>query len=544
MRKILSIMLMTVLVLGFNACSKGDDSPGVEKLQPGNDDGTSTSEYVKTTCYSCNGDGKCTTCNGSGKGCKTCNGTGKFCSGCGGKGVCWACSGRKTCISCGGSKYDRCYGCSGTGKCSVCNGAGRNYYAVAGWVVCSMCSGTGNCSVCYGSGKVKCWTCNGSGYCDICNGDGLCHKCWGAPVCNTCGGDGHCPACKNSDGVCVTCEGKGYVWTLPGNSGNGNEKDMSQGTGTKENPFNVAAAIKKCKEIGSTESAESYYVKGIVYANRTVSKDGDISFELVDSEGTTGSIRVYRAKGADDKKLKEDYMFFKGATAIVCGPLVYQNNVNPEIIRGFIVSIDGRAPELQGDGLGDGQMYTCCPDNNHPHMIDLGLPSETKWACCNVGASTPEGYGGYYACGETEEKESYNWDSYLYGSNYSNLVDIGSEYSGTSYDVAHVKWKGSWRMPTRTQCYELINYTTSTWGTQNGKKGRFFKGKNGGEIFMPAAGDKYDNSLREVGERGVYSNSTISNVEYDGGISFNDERAFCYSQAGRYAGHTVRPVSK
>ena len=47
-----------------------------------------------------------------------------------------------------------------------------------------------------------------------------------------------------------------------------------------------------------------------------------------------------------------------------------------------------------------------CPDNNHPHAIDLGLPSRTKWACCNVGANTPEGYGDYFAWGETEKKKN------------------------------------------------------------------------------------------------------------------------------------------
>ena len=51
------------------------------------------------------------------------------------------------------------------------------------------------------------------------------------------------------------------------------------------------------------------------------------------------------------------------------------------------------------------QIFLICPDNNHPHMIDLGLPSGTKWACCNVGASSPEKAGGYYAWGETEEKD-------------------------------------------------------------------------------------------------------------------------------------------
>ena len=30
-----------------------------------------------------------------------------------------------------------------------------------------------------------------------------------------------------------------------------------------------------------------------------------------------------------------------------------------------------------------------CPDGNHPHAMDIGLPSGTKWACCNLGAEKP-----------------------------------------------------------------------------------------------------------------------------------------------------------
>lgn len=55
-----------------------------------------------------------------------------------------------------------------------------------------------------------------------------------------------------------------------------------------------------------------------------------------------------------------------------------------------------------------------CPDGKHPHAIDLGLPSGTKWACCNVGATTPEGYGGYYAWGEKKMKSVYNEVTYKY----------------------------------------------------------------------------------------------------------------------------------
>ena len=60
--------------------------------------------------------------------------------------------------------------------------------------------------------------------------------------------------------------------------------------------------------------------------------------------------------------------------------------------------------------------YLTCPDGHHPHIIDLGLSSGTMWACCNVEADTPEGYGGYYAWGETNEMSTYDWRTYTYNS--------------------------------------------------------------------------------------------------------------------------------
>ncbi len=71
-----------------------------------------------------------------------------------------------------------------------------------------------------------------------------------------------------------------------------------------------------------------------------------------------------------------------------------------------------------------------CPDNNHPHMIDLGLPSGTKWACCNVGATTPEAYGGYYAWGETEEKDYFDQENYEFFEGWTTWFDdYGDEYN-------------------------------------------------------------------------------------------------------------------
>ena len=127
-----------------------------------------------------------------------------------------------------------------------------------------------------------------------------------------------------------------------------------------------------------------------------------------------------------------------------------------------------------------------CPDNNHPHAIDLGLPSGTKWACCNVGATTPEGFGNYYAWGETKEKEKYDWASYIYcDGTMETCHDIGSDIAGTEYDVAHVLWGKSWEMPTHEQIQELVSNCSCTWTTINEVGGHLFTGPNGRTVFLP-----------------------------------------------------------
>src|SRR5574344_1874604 len=121
--------------------------------------------------------------------------------------------------------------------------------------------------------------------------------------------------------------------------------------------------------------------------------------------------------------------------------------------------------------------------------VDLGL--SVKWASCTVGASFPEEYGGYYAWGETEEKSDYSWSTYKYcNDSSSTCMNIGSNISGTQYDVAHVKWGGSWRMPTHEEMQELYDKCTYKWITYNGVNGGKFTGPNGNSIFVPAENSK------------------------------------------------------
>ena len=184
-----------------------------------------------------------------------------------------------------------------------------------------------------------------------------------------------------------------------------------------------------------------------------------------------------------------------------------------------------------------------CPDSHHPHAIDLGLPSGTKWACCNVGAKTPEAYGGYYAWGETSEKSYYYWDTYAYGSNWDNVVNIGSNIAGTVYDVAHVRMGGSWRMPTIEQQQELRDNCTRQWTTQNGVNGTLVTGPNGGQIFLPAAGSRWDDVLYYEGEYGYCWSASLNPSDVSGAYSLRfPSGGWNWSYYYRYYGQSVRAV--
>ena len=184
----------------------------------------------------------------------------------------------------------------------------------------------------------------------------------------------------------------------------------------------------------------------------------------------------------------------------------------------------------------------------HPHLIDLGLPSGTKWASCNVGATMPEEYGGYFAWGETEEKKKYDKKTYAHNVGFlkKSYRDIGSDIVGTKYDIAHKKWGGNWRMPTIEQYEELLIHCNSEWATLNGVKGlKFTSMHNGNSIFLPAAGQRRPLLPTQPGSIGLYWSSTqeLSDLNCAYSLIFNLNRTF-WNGSCREQGFTVRPVSK
>lgn len=188
-----------------------------------------------------------------------------------------------------------------------------------------------------------------------------------------------------------------------------------------------------------------------------------------------------------------------------------------------------------------------CPDDNHPHTIDLGLPSGMKWACCNVGADSPVDYGGYYAWGETEEKDLYDWDNYVhYDSSTGGFFFLGPDISGTQYDVAHVKWNDAWAMPSYDQLMELIDKCSCSWATVNGINGGLFTGPNGNTIFLPSPGYRRFDNLYYSGSYGGYWSSTQDPSEpyYAKILAFYCGGEDWYDSCNRSAGISVRPVVK
>lgn len=181
-----------------------------------------------------------------------------------------------------------------------------------------------------------------------------------------------------------------------------------------------------------------------------------------------------------------------------------------------------------------------CPDANHPHMIDLGLPSGVKWSCCNVGASNPEDYGDYYAWGETEVKDSYTNDNYRYK---DTSLELGRDICFTDYDVAHVKWGDAWRMPTGAEFDELWDNCSHDWTTVNGVNGMRLTGSNGNSIFFPAAGIYYDSLANEV-SFGFYWAGTYSST-YQFGPDYFTFDSYGLNGIGdcfKTDGLSVRPV--
>ena len=238
--------------------------------------------------------------------------------------------------------------------------------------------------------------------------------------------------------------------------------------------------------------------------------------------------------------------------------LWYSGNATAATITIIDQNTSGDGNDFGVDDISFREIDPSVSGGDHAY-VDLGLPSGTLWATCNIGADAPEDYGDYFAWGETQPKDNYDWNTYQYCmgngnalTKYCNDPDYG--YNGFTDtltillpedDAATANWGNSWRMPTKEEFDELYLNTTWTRTTLNGVNGCLFTALNGNSIFLPAASAYDGSSIGDAGSKGNYWSSSLDThyPHFPYRLYFDPNYFFPgYSYSYRFYGHPVRPV--
>ena len=187
--------------------------------------------------------------------------------------------------------------------------------------------------------------------------------------------------------------------------------------------------------------------------------------------------------------------------------------------------------------------------HNGHGFVDLGLPSGTLWATCNVGATSPEQPGLYFAFGETigftaeqVEKGERKFDSASYtASSISDNLTL-------EQDVAHIHMGGNWRIPSERQFKELIDNCDVVWRfnyNRTGVAGRVFTSKvNGNSVFFPVAGYCSGSFVIDNNTEGYYWSATGVTLDAARYLNFYSKYIDMGLTLFRYYGQSVRGVCK
>ena len=186
--------------------------------------------------------------------------------------------------------------------------------------------------------------------------------------------------------------------------------------------------------------------------------------------------------------------------------------------------------------------------------VDLGLPSGTLWATMNIGATAPEEYGDYFAWGEIEPKESYNWTTYKWcNGSWNSMIKYGVMSSfgvvdnktvlDPEDDAATMNWGSEWCMPTKEQQDELRNNCTREWTTINGVKGCLLTSNiNQATLFLPAAGYIWNSTVSSGGSCGFYWSRNLKTTGAGSHSLFFSSNSMSITDYSRGYGQSVRAV--
>lgn len=193
--------------------------------------------------------------------------------------------------------------------------------------------------------------------------------------------------------------------------------------------------------------------------------------------------------------------------------------------------------------------------------VDLGL--SVKWANMNVGATSPEDFGDFFAWGEVESKTTYTWENYKWANGAKDKITKyskgGPEYwDGTGNpdmndtlepedDAAHVILGGKWRTPRDRDISELIRECTVEHASVNGIDGLKVTGPNGNSIFLPAAG-YYEETYYGGNFGGAYWCSQLGSIlpylAMHMFFQMNNDASLIYATTYRCDGLSIRPVTE
>lgn len=227
---------------------------------------------------------------------------------------------------------------------------------------------------------------------------------------------------------------------------------------------------------------------------------------------------------------------------------------SPEMATKRLKTFIRNIQRIDGNKIAENESFEV---NGHEY-VDLGLPSGTLWAKCNVGAEKEFDYGGYYQWGGTEDftdtEKNCDWSTYPHGTNYDAFIKYNLRSKcGTvdnknelelSDDVAHQVMGGDWHMPSQEQLQELVDNTTSEWTTVDGVKGRRFTSKfNGQSIFIPTASWRDGRTLYNVSSNCLLWSSSLCQSYPDDAYYLDFSSEYCGINIGdRCCGLSVRGV--
>lgn len=346
-----------------------------------------------------------------------------------------------------------------------------------------------------------------------------------------------------ADGVCHYLEENGFkCWMAP--------RDIPVGS---EYGDLIEEAIKTSKVVVlvfSQAASISKWVKGEI--NVAFTEDKPILPFRIDETEIKGSFRVMLNQMHWIDAFPQYADRLPDLLSSICG-LLGRKARKVDVQNGTTKSSGGKPNQSEKPNIINGHEF-----------VDLGLPSGTLWATCNVGAVKPEDYGDYFAWGEIQPKTEYHDDTYKYGkrrkrlfkddffyTKYCNNPEFG--YDGYvdkltvlqgSDDAATANWGTGWRMPTKEQWEELLQHTKNVWTGMGGVTGRLFTANNGNSLFLPAVGSRWGGEFRLVGSDGYYQSSSIytnlpNSTWY---LHFDSDHCFMLSYGWRYYGFSVRAV--